>query len=464
MPANSRQRRLRDEDVAASVAEMINSPITRANLAFLRPPNETSPPGVGPTPMGFPSTTVGVEREPRGDRPTPKPVDREVCSAQGGFPAPRPAAQDRQLWQAEHIGTVFEASRVRKITLAQDALSLVEEKVYDILWGPRNLKRDEYRLVHYSLQRLSTDARINIKTVRELMPRLVDKGFVAVECEADPRRNTATLYRVWSYTSVLQQQRQRHRLYVVKTGKGVFYVHPVNASFEAGSTPMGLESAPEGVTPTGHEPEPRGAEPPAPMGAASSEPMGANGAVSIDIPFEAEKRQTTPSTYAAIVAAIQEGFGVEPDSGLMEYVLNECHRNAIEATGEPATDAELVYFAQSKVRSLAGARNIRNHLAVLRRALPECFSGEAFRVYRRIAAERRQAAEGAAVVVTPARAAAEAATEEKLARWTAISERYKTERGYDLLAIAIDPDMDEEGRLVATRMAARVGRFGKSGV
>ena len=467
MPAKNRQRKLREEDVAASVAEIINSPITRTNLAFLRPLSATTPLGIDLPPMGFESNAVGVGSRAGGDWPAPKPVERETLAAAGAaaavageicFPAPQPA-RERTMWQAENLGTLFEATRVRRITLAQDALSLTEEKVYDILWGPRNLRRDEYRLIHYSLQRLSHDARINIKTVRELMPRLTDKGFIDIECEADPRRNTATLYRVWSYTSVLQRQRQRNRQYVVKTGKGVFYASPVSASLEATATPMGFEPAPAGAAPMGLRPTPTGAEPTAPVGVASSKPMGPGAIPSIDIALEAENRQTSSATYASVVAAIRDGFGSEPDTSLIDYILAECHRNAIEATGEPATGAELVYFAESKIRNLAGARNIRNHMAVLRRALPECFSGEAFRIYRKLAAERRQAVESA-----PNPGPAVAATENKLARWTAISERHRDERGYDLKAIAGDPEMDEEGRRVAEQMAARVGRYGKTGV
>ena len=81
---------------------------------------------------------------------------------------------------------------MRRIYQAQDSLSLVEEKVYDLLWGTKNQRKDDFRLVHFSLQRIASEARINIRTVRELIPRLIEKGFILVEHEADARRNTAT--------------------------------------------------------------------------------------------------------------------------------------------------------------------------------------------------------------------------------------------------------------------------------
>jgi hypothetical protein len=46
-----------------------------------------------------------------------------------------------------------------------------------------------------------------------------------------------------------------------------------------------------------------------------------------------------------------------------------------------------------------------------------------------------------------------------MARWAAISERHKTERGYDMKVIAEDPDLDEQGREVARGTMNRMGRF-----
>ena len=123
----------------------------------------------------------------------------------------KPMGSGKRLWQAEGLGAIFEEGRIRRIQRAQDALSLVEEKVYDLLWGTKNQRRDEFRLAHFSLQRISTEARINIKTVRLMIPRLIEKGFLAIEHEADVRRNIPTLYRVPSYALVLLDQRARNR-------------------------------------------------------------------------------------------------------------------------------------------------------------------------------------------------------------------------------------------------------------
>ena len=553
MSASKKRRKLPEEDLAAAVAEIINSPITRSNLSFLRPlggpaPSESEQQPI-PKPMGLEVTPMGVRSTPMGDNPPRpmgyEPADRvsELPLLASGLPAPdilestpasdipqrpmgfeaspmgfeltppglpgagaashpplplrpppvpvhppadsqeqaqpwQPPSAARTLWQAEGYITFIEQSRVRRIYQAQDALSLVEEKVYDLLWGTKNQRKDDFRLVHYSLQRIAAEARINIKTVRELIPRLIEKGFIHVEHEADARRNIPTLYRVSSNAAVLSDQRRRSRLYVAKTGKGVVYVHSVSAAlatsdpadpttqlharFESPAPmgivrPIGLDSKPTGVTPTG------------PMGVDVSKPMGFAGTVSLGSYTDSKNRQTTssPSAFAALVRCIQDVLGVEPDHALLTGVVEACHQNAILTTGEPASEEELLYFTGSKARVIFRAPNIRNHLAVLRKAVPECFLGESFRAYRAAAAFRKQKLTEEEQRTDAERAQRQRETAESEARyalWSRISETHKDERGYDLQAIASDPDLDELGRQQAKRLMDRLGRYTRSGL
>ena len=539
MSANKKRRKLPEEDLAAAVAEIINSPITRSNLSFLRPVAEPASPEVEqPTPK-----PMGVEVKPMGDTPIPmgynqRPIGNEplktltepqppisavpppydalernpaiepvgVETTPMGFeltpsgfgPAVGPGNQaplsyrappDRQeaaqpwqppssartLWQAEGYGAFIEPSRVRRIYQAQDALSLVEEKVYDLLWGTKNQRRDDFRLVHYSLQRIAGEARINIKTVRELIPRLIEKGFIHIEHEADARRNIPTLYRVSSYATVLSDQKRRNRLYVAKTGKGVVYVHSVSAALATTGpmdpmpTPMGFEPPPMGVTPSGFESKPTGGAPMGPMGLDVSKPMGSGGTPSIGSCTDNKNRQTTtsPATFAALVRCIQDALGVEPDTALLTGIIEACHQNALLTTGEPAGEEELLYFTGSKARVIFRAPNIRNHLAVLRKAVPECFLGESFRAYRAAVALRRQKLTEEEQRTDTDRAQRQRESTEAEARyavWARISEDHKDERGYDMQAIAADPNLDDLGKQQARRLLERLGRYTRSGL
>jgi hypothetical protein len=495
MAAKNKRRKLPEEDLVSAVADIINSPITRTNLSFLRFPAETAVTKEGEhpatakeaaasTPMGLGSTPVGVSQKPQGFDATPtedglKPIGygQDVAPPplrNGSLPNSLPYSirtlepeRRRPLWQAENLDAIFEQSRVHRIERAQDALSLTEESVYDLLWGPRNLKRDEYRLVHCSLQRITVEARINIKTVRELIPRLIEKGFLDIEHPADPRRNTPTLYRVWSYSSVLARQRERRRFYVVKTGKGVFYVRPMDVALtpSAFPSPIGVESNPMGLTPLGddsqpmeNEQSPLGGAPIPPMEAGSLKPMGSGGRLSIGIQKGTFVSQTTTTTYGALIQALRGMLGVEPDSALINATIADCHKRAIETTGEPATDEELLYFAKSKARVLAASPNIRNHLAVLRRALPECFSGEAFRIFR---AASQKSAEPKEPALDPEEEKLRAA---ELELWAKVSERHLTPAGYDIKAIAEDPALSEKGRRIARQILKTLGPYTPNGL
>ncbi len=449
-----------EEDLAAAVADIINSPITRTTLNFLRPlapaPADPEPVGLATEPTGLLPSPMGVEQTPEGVETTPM-----------GFTGP----SNRRLWQAEGLGAIFEESRIRRIQRAQDALSLVEEKVYDLLWGTKNQRRDEFRLVHYSLQRISTEARINIKTVRLLIPRLIEKGFLQVEHEADVRRNIPTLYRVPSYAVVLTDQRSKSRFAVAKTGKGVFYAHPYRSEI-----PLGSDPSPIGLTPMGPEREPMGFEstpgglkPMGPMGSGGSKPMGASGPLSIDIYLGSKNRQTTTSDLllAELADTVRETLGREADSQLLAAMVEACHEHAMETTGEAASDDEVMYFTTTKARIIAQSANIRNHLAVLRKAVPECFAGEAFRAFRMANRARRDQAEGELERLERELAERDLGYGEKEARfalWDRVSARHRGEAGYDMRAIAEDPELDEAGKKQAEGMMERLGRFTASGL
>jgi hypothetical protein len=336
-----KRRKLPEEDLAASVADMISSPITRVNLSFLQP--ETKPAGVVTGPMG---EGISVAPKPKGVSATPP----EVVPVQQSLPLPA----SKIMWQVERLGTVFESgSRLRRIQSALDALSAVEEKVYRLLWGTPEEGQEEFRLVQFSLQRISNEACINIKTVREMIPRLIEKGFLEIAAEADVRRNIPTTYRVWGLAAILSRLRRQNRFYVIRTGKGVLYAHPMQAMVSP-------------LEPTGEETIGMGQGKPTPRG--------------LELP-------SGGSVLEDLAALCRDAFGVDPDRQTLASMVAECQENAIQTTGEPATGAEVLHFAAMRAEVMRKATNIRNHVAVLRKALPGCFTGPAYRAYRSAASE-----------------------------------------------------------------------------
>src|ERR1700692_4323742 len=144
MSATKKRRRSPEpEDLAAAVADIINSPITRTTLNFLRPlvPTAPEPMGVDAKPIGIEQTPMGLAPLPVGFEPEPIGVEQLHVDITPAGVESQPMGGGRKLWQAEGLGSIFEDSRVRRIQKAQDALSLVEEKVYDLLWGTKNQRR-----------------------------------------------------------------------------------------------------------------------------------------------------------------------------------------------------------------------------------------------------------------------------------------------------------------------------------
>ena len=99
--------------------------------------------------------------------------------------------------------------------------------------------------------------------------------------------------------------------------------------------------------------------------------------------------------------------------------------------------------------------------------MPECFLGETFRAFRAAAAVYRKKADEQHKRLTLERGQQEelvAEADRRDALWSEICARHKTDRGYDMQAIANDPDLDQLGRQHARTMMERLGRYSKTGL
>src|SRR6516225_2798006 len=69
------------------------------------------------------------------------------------------------LWLAEGAGGIFTSSRLRRITCAQDALTHVEEAVYDALWGSnKKPEQEQHRLTQIGYSELARKSRVSKRT------------------------------------------------------------------------------------------------------------------------------------------------------------------------------------------------------------------------------------------------------------------------------------------------------------
>jgi hypothetical protein len=151
------------------------------------------------------------------------------------------------LWQVE-MGGLFPASRVRRITRAQDALTHAEESVYDTLWGPKNQSRDMFRFASLGYDAIAKVARVTKMNAKWIVERLIHKGFVKIEALPDPLRRIPTKYRVYSYRAALDNMAQSNRLYVIRTGNGVLFAHPFNPAATVAAEPTDTVAGDPGAT------------------------------------------------------------------------------------------------------------------------------------------------------------------------------------------------------------------------
>lgn len=128
---------------------------------------------------------------------------------------------------ATEDGKLHPASRARPIRYPKDALSAVEIRVRDLLW---ELGSDEplgrARLVGIGYDRLAALSQLNEKSVRKLLARLIEKGFLSVMAPADPHRRQGTQYRVPDWEEVERELTRRGWQWVVRSGHGVLYAQP----------------------------------------------------------------------------------------------------------------------------------------------------------------------------------------------------------------------------------------------
>ena len=141
-----------------------------------------------------------------------------------GISRPRPFGS---FWSTEGKEGIFPASRVRPIVRAQDALTHHEESVYDLLWGPKDQSKEALRYTTAGYETIAAGARIAKENAKKIIARLIYKGFIRIETPPDYLRRIPTRYAVYSYQAALDNMLRANRRYLVRTGNGVLFAHPM---------------------------------------------------------------------------------------------------------------------------------------------------------------------------------------------------------------------------------------------
>jgi hypothetical protein len=141
------------------------------------------------------------------------------------------------IWVSLVTGGHYEAKRVQRVVLAQQSMSLGEERVYQTLWhakpadGVTQLNR-RTKLFSIGYDRLARLTRLNEKSIRDLIPKLIDKKILEIVMREDSWTRTGRTYHIYSYEEILDRQRAVDLCYIVKNGRAVEFVRPAGQVWE----------------------------------------------------------------------------------------------------------------------------------------------------------------------------------------------------------------------------------------
>jgi hypothetical protein len=285
-----------------------------------------------------------------------------------------------EMWRAESNGQLFPLSRIHRIKRAQDALTHIEESVYDFLWGPKNTDKDPYRLTRAGYDRIGKEARITKRNAALVVDRLIEKGFVQVESPADPLRRLGCQYRVHCYKAVLESFARRAREWVVKSGNGVLFVHPIAIPSASPTTTVVAGTATTvdaGLSTTVVVDESTTVD-------AGNATTVVAATTHLDNKRDMEERQSSSSGFSTIHEVARK-WSVVLDDDAVRKLIRRCRDE-----DPAATEDEIAAFLNVKILQLRNSPT-RNMVGMLLSAVPAYFAKPAteLALYRRQKAEER---------------------------------------------------------------------------
>jgi hypothetical protein len=266
------------------------------------------------------------------------------------------------LWRAELNGALFPASRVKPIEKAQDALTHAEECVYDFLWGTKNAARDDYRIAQAGYDRIAKAARITKRNAALIVDRLIEKGFVRLEAEADPLHRVARQYRVLSYRAALEELARSGRDFVVRSGNGVLFVRAATVVVDT----MAIDAA---TTVVADKQTTVVADQPTTVVATTTVTVVADQSTTVVATTTLlDNKKETERQSSSSLANVCRKNGILLDAAAERIIQKRCR-----TYDQAASNEEIAYFTAAKIDQLRQSRNVGNLVGLLMTAVPEYF-------------------------------------------------------------------------------------------
>lgn len=305
------------------------------------------------------------------------------------LPSPRTKSvpgSAKQIWQTDR-GELIPEARVKRIRLAQDVINAAEESVYDTLWAAKSVQEGEgggeFKLVQAGYDFLGKKTRLSKKTIQRIVARLLEKGFIAIERQADIYQRSSTVYRVFSYRAVLDHHVRTGRTHVAKLGPGFSYVTPLAQTgalmSKADSEPSGPKDKSDLSTVVKRNP--------------TTVPT-SNGTTEVNLTTDTvvnshlstvvkpttiyiDNKHIDKQTSGEKLRKALEQYG-NVDDEVIDRLRNACIKQVADCR-----DDEIIHFVEEKGTVIRIKNSpIHNPIGFLLISVPKCFAGEAFQAFR----------------------------------------------------------------------------------
>ena len=280
-------------------------------------------------------------------------------------------------------------SAVYKASLAQDGHSLGEQAVYEVLWRegkPDKLRTEPEdlwaaRYVSLGYAEVAAKARINKKSAKLNLQRLIEKQAIEVTSEYIKETSSPRTYRVLSYREIVDRRKRAGMVWVVRN-KAVTFVTPDGIPLEI--SPLGT-STPGSDTPSGFSlgsaPRP-GVLTPTPGIAHAATPPGVETPTHINrevfLGNSLERQNTTTTLFPRFDLVAQAMSQIAyADHNAVTQLVEDCSGIVPDVTAE-----EICEFVQEKSNIVAGSSTIKNPIGFLLATVPKCFVGKTFLEHR----------------------------------------------------------------------------------
>jgi hypothetical protein len=302
--------------------------------------------------------------------------------------------------------------RLREAYTVQDGHSHGEQALYDAMYrNGRPYQGDEIKILTIGYRTLAERSRMAYSNCKLNVRSLIEK--LAIEPLGDFSYTEGTTFLVYGYREVLRRRRAAGLTHIIRQ-RGVSFIDPATGRELTGRN-KGRLSAPVLSAPVWLEPDEMSA--PETIKVSAPETVKTSAPVSgahLDNIYRQEERQTTTDERRLVLQALSR-YLTTVDDDAVDRLITACRERAQDATVE-----DIAHFIAAKAQQVLRSPEVRNPLGLLQVAIPKCFEGESFRLYREAQSERNQ-------------------------QLTATQNAARTE----WLSILEDPNADEEAKRIA---------------